>query len=978
MLYLATHAPSHGTCKGDKFAFLFDQSVRDSWTLRKMNAEEEGFDELKSEGYDEDRLVEPYLAAVGAGGMLLYFPMVLTIGSYHQTMTQSSQGYEVFMADCLPVAAPYSSFEECANYMMENSIGVGAITRTTAMAGENVVTLPPEIADEAALSLCVLQIALSLAYFWAFVRQKLDKKTDSDARENKLLTLISWLPSFTVIVIQVNWAVGSVLFYVNGVKGSGVNLFLNETAVDIEHSTFRDSMLVYTVLGIVCVWALMVYAGWQLMGSDSFNEIVQSEREAKAAEAALELAAEAVEKARREGGTSSGGALGSDGLPGDDEELEGFGFPTEEDDAELDLDNLDKFYVSALEEARVTAKQLLRDKQKKLRKSKLMPPIVVGAFAANMAFKAVPHLILVIIFVNRTSVNGIAFYCLLSLLADVAVSVRVISAWLHNKHPTLNVLAWIEVFVMVSTFFAWRLEIKPHSLPLLHKISLASSVLFIVAIGPILYMCHIILSKDRTKIIDRVDKREAGGIKFEEDEFEEVYEDLSKVHQNAFSASSSTDDGEIYEAMDGKNGDDDDDDDDDGNAVAISTRPTLAAQINAVDEDPNTVIEVGTGIEAIARSQLLVPVFFAMFLLNTVPNIATLGVAIFQRGERRAVFALSMIANTISGLFSLVVICWWARKRSRTFFYTVLVALTNVLGFWLFFGVAVAPLLDGPIVTSSAIFGAVGTILLLPIILRKAWALRRNGVKLTGGKHKDLDGMKGIMLFGERWDNTIVGMLGVLFAWTTAIAVFQIYVLYTSVRGVNLTEFALFCTLVALAATAVPPMAWLHARHPLLMSTTMVAFATLVSSWWSFAVLFPVGSAHFKVYLLFNIVGTAVVFPAVIYTAHRQLLTAHKQKVSHIMQPVRNPSASSARMFSDRKVERRNDAVANIEASGVCVELRLHLLGLFEPFESRFRALMTNERTGTNANYSKRVRWSIGACCVRSASTTPPHCFGLD
>ena len=818
-----TMPPYDGTIK-DKLTFLVDQDERNAWTKRKMNAEEE----IKSEGYDEDRLVEPYLAAVGAIGLVPHFLMVLTIGSYHQTMTQSSQGHEVFMLDCLPVAVPYASFEECANFMMENSIGPGVLARLTAMAGENVITLPPDTAVEAALSLCVLETALSLTYLWAWIRDKLDKKSDKAAAENRLLTLFSWLPSFIAIVVQVNWAVSAMLFYVNGVKGSGVNIFQrNATAVPIHHGTYRDAMLIFTILGVVAVWAFMFYAGWMLMGSTPFNAIRESKRDVDDAEEQLEKAAEAVASARVEGTGSEND---------DDEEEITFGFGEDAGEGGLDLADIvtnSTTNITVLEEGRSEAKKTLRKKQKNHQKNQLMPPIIVAAFGANLAFKALPHLIMVIIFVNQTSVNGIAFYCLLSLLADVVISIRVISAWLHGKHPTLNVLAWIMVLNLVTTLFAWRLEIKPHAPSLVHRLSLATSVLYVLAIGPVLLLCHNVLQNDKNKIIKRVDLTEAGGTKFEEEEFEEIYGNVSQVQKDAYTTEVSSD------AL----GDESDDDN-------IAGRDkVLKRQINAVEEDPNVIVDFGTGIEAIARSHVLVPIFFGMFLLNTVPNVSTIGVAIFQRGERRAAFVLAMMANTIAGVFTLVVICWWSRKRSRTFFFAFLVSLVNVVAFWLFFAVAVAPFLTGAIVSWSAVFGAVGTVVLHTGLLKKAWDLRRNGVKLTGGKGKPLDGMKGILVFDERWDNTLVGLFSILFAWTVAIAVFQIFVLYTSVQGVKLTVFSLCCTILTTVATAVPPLMWLHARHPLLMSITLVAVVTLTTSWWSMAILFPIATPHFKALL---------------------------------------------------------------------------------------------------------------------------------
>ena len=128
----------------------------------------------------------------------------------------------------------------------------------------------------------------------------------------------------------------------------------------------------------------------------------------------------------------------------------------------------------------------------------------------------------------------------------------------------------------------------------------------------------------------------------------------------------------------------------------------------------------------------------------------------------------------------------------------------------------------------------------------------------------------------------------------------------------------------------------------------------------------------------FNIAASALIFPALVYLVHRQLLSAHKQEASHIIrdpllpsqQPVRMSSATHvASQLKDRSVE----AEVRIKKSGTCVELRLYCLTTFAPIEARFRALLTDERTGTSASYARRVRWALSIVFLWSVAVVGLH-----
>jgi hypothetical protein len=829
------------------------------------------FDVKAQQGYNKSRLVETHLAKVAVAGLFVYIPMAVLIGSYHNTMSQSSVDADQYLDQCLPITSHrFDSFESCASAISNGdvdgdddyqfsspsydyaydddssrsrreahttsdddfSLFGGGDDDLLVTEKRTVVTLGPSPSDEAGLGLCVLQIMVSLGYTWAWIRQTLVEKENKKAKDHRLLYLCSWLPGFAVILVQANWAVGAFLFYVNGVKGQAQVVLAEETAVNIDHGTYKKAMMAFSVVGMF-VWSIMFYAGWNLMGSEKFNEIEESQNNKRKKIKELE---EAMIK-KKQAGMSSQSAAASNGSDGAgkvteldlDKEVFGFG---DEEDAKSAADAEAEKMEAANAEVQ-TKEQELKDAKKELYQNQLMPPLIVKVFVANLMLKTIPHLILVLIFLNRTSTNGIAFYLLLILVADLLVSIRVITTWLHDIHPTLHTLAWIQTGVVATSMLAWRLELKPFAPVGMHMVALISSSLFLVAVGPIMYKCYLVLAKDRENNID-IAQSEKDGTK----------EEKQKKAQSEL-----------------------------GNAAE---EPVLLGN------------RFGTGLEALTDDIKVVGVFAALFFLNTVPNLAAFGGATFQRDEGRPTVVLALLTNAISGAFSLLVVMRWARKRSLTFFFTIATVLVNLIGVLLFFGVTVASQQAGKmnktVVALTAIFGGIGTLILIPITLRKTWALQDTGIELTSvrGGQFTLDRSKGIVLFGsdafrERWDNRTVALFTGMFLWSVSIATMQLYVIYHQVDhgypGVNVTEFSFFCTLVAAAASLVPPVTWLHARHKDLPRIAIGLLTLLMSCWWSWALLFPTGGVA-KGTLVMNVIASTVLFPAVLYVCSCQLVFA--------------------------------------------------------------------------------------------------------
>lgn len=741
------------------------------------------------------------------------------------------------------------------------------------------------------------------------------------------------------IMKQANWAVATWFFYVNGIDGTGAQAIDviavhngGNRTVSIEYTPYKKAMLIFPIMGCTIVWAAMAYAGNELMKSDVINKIEYAQTRERTAKKELEVASNNLELVKKEAPVMI--VMSSYKEGGDS-----FGFDDVHDDVEEE--KLRKEHVTKVQEkqtAKNEAQEKLTRATKNLLKKRRTPDYVVWAFVLNIVVKTIPHIILTSIFVNTTSTNGAAIYCLLSLFVDLLVSLRVLSAWLHNRHPTLNVLAWIEGFTMISSFLAWRLEVAPAQSVVLNKLGLATSIVFILALGPFFYACHRTLKENRETIEkNRVDEQK-----------EKDQQDLDIYL--------SFDDLEIFAGG------------------SHSTTGKEEDRINTAEDEPNLRVRFTTGIEALALTEWMPTTFLLLFFFNTVPNFAVFGGHVTQTGRAEAAVVLALIANCGSGALSLFVSFWWAWKRSATFCFTYGVVLVNMLGAWLFLAVVCFPYGSNPLVYAGAIVGGAGTLVLAPALLRKTWNLRHDAGRLTSGVNSSFDWRKGIELFSkkkaghkERWDNRTVVMYVVLFAWNCAVIIIQLNWIYVGTKGIRVTQFSLFCSILAALAEAVPPMVWLRSRHVALGYLAAVLLMLLVLIWWTWsAAFYPLTSGQSKAAFALNILYSVVGFPGLLYLAHRQLLNATKKAENTIQQPLnviasksKVPTSSSAEETRKREEQRRIKAYYNISKSGCCVTWRKAFYDFMIPVEQVLRDLMTNTATGSYNDFAAKIRYMV-------------------
>lgn len=953
----------------EKLQMQYSAAKRNEWAKAKRRrvpgTEVEKFD---SKGYEKGgRIAEPHLAWVAGIGFFPFFALLLTIASYHNTMSQANLDAHLYYDACLPAPAN-GTFESCAR---DEMLAAGLVD-------EPAVTLGPSSSINAALGLCMLQVVISIGYAWAYFAQTLNQKESEKmtmSRNSKIRYIFTWFPSLAVILVQANWAVSAWFFFVNGIDGIGaqardvieVHRGGNRT-VSLNYKTYRKAMLIFPAIGCTVVWLAMAYAGYTFMESNAIKSIKDSKKKYDNAVKGVQTKEIALQVVQND---ADAPILVNDDEPAIDEQTgEEFGgfenLNKDQEESDRKQEYVDK--VEKAKAAVMEAKKKFYSEKENYLEAKRTPGYMVATFLLNVVCKAVPHLILTAIFVNTTSSNGAATYCLLSIIVDLLVSFRVLSAYLGNIHPTFELLAWVEGITMVSTFLAWRLEVVPVGSAVWSKLGLATSVLLIVWMAPFFYICYGILKSNSKTIHNQ--RRRSSITFFDRDE---------QGNNDIYIENLSDDGSETFDGFDDtpeKN------------------------RVNAVDakEKDEFRVRVSSGIKVLAGTHWIPTMFLAMFFLNTVPNMVFLGGHVYESGRGEAAVLFAILANCGSGAFSLFIGFWWARNRSITFCYTYTCVFVNSLGVWLFLAAIVFPhskvALMIPGVGIAVLF-----VVLSPILLLRTWRLRKKKESFTHKASKTFNGRKGIELFvnetefeeRERIDNRTVGLFFMMFVWNCGIVVLQLNWLYSGTIRLRLAEFTLFCTISSAVAFAFPPMVWLRQRHIGLGYMAAGLFVLFVLIWWTWAVaFFPVITGHSLAALVLNVIATCVGFPLLLFMSHKQLLRAKNQSISTNQYPaeqlyvnVSNATLTGGKLgtatispadeFAKRRHERKTNAYFRIDQSGICVESRKRLFDLIVPFEQFIRDLLTNEATGSFHNYALRIRclvvlhilWgtaSIGVC----------------
>ena len=121
-----------------------------------------------------------------------------------------------------------------------------------------------------------------------------------------------------------------------------------------------------------------------------------------------------------------------------------------------------KSEVELLQEQVDRAKEDVLRAEKQLKETGKLPGTLVAAFGCNLIVKVVPHMILVALFLSRAGgTNGVAFYLLVALLADLFVSLKVLASWIYYEHPSLFLLSSLYVPGVFVHWLGWGFEINP-------------------------------------------------------------------------------------------------------------------------------------------------------------------------------------------------------------------------------------------------------------------------------------------------------------------------------------------------------------------------------------------------------------------------------------------------------------------------------------------------------------------------------------
>lgn len=962
----------------------------DEFAVKEGDGDDEefgGFDDESNESAEADEDAIQYedevdlqmaiLAVVSI--VLVHGPMMLLQSTYLQTLAGSRVGIDAVENpenyNCLLEYGP-KGFAECASLILVESADFTA--KEWELLGETdqgnfnfevdewkrqlaVATLGGTSIDTAAMMLTAIGLVVGFGFLYILLKELLNRKTGDEEmispKDNPITFMLSWFPGFLVLMVQINCFISAWLFYFNGVKSQAVELFREELPINVEHESYRRAMLGFNLIGTIAAPLCLLFVGRKLMMSQRFNELETSRGNVQQAETRVNDA---------------------------------------NDDYEKQVNTGEEELISDANKAVENAKAELVRMQKQLKESQAMPWYIVAAFTGIMFAKTIPHIILAGTFVRQAalaeSTNGISLYFFASLLVELLVELRCIASWMHTDHPTFLLVSACYSAALFTHWFSWGLEISVFGPTVASKLGLATQIIATA------FVCPGICFFTRKHLLALIEARkaEARAKNLSEERKAAASAAYDEIEDSEKTGTGTKEIEDLYLAI----GDADADEDAD-NAGQKAKPEAVAESFKHIA----TSLSTWEGLSALADNSFLAVLFGISFLVKSVPGIVVQGMYFYATGSTSTsgtATGFGLLFSTLCCFLELTVIFKWAKRKTNMFAYTLAVHCLNLLGMWLFVGLAVAQYGSKGILAGSAIFASVGSLVMAPIHLTLVW---RHVEKAPEVKE---EGIARMTVFGDITNNNIVMVFAVFFfLCTTPMVVLEAMFLRGADGRIGMAAFAMALNLLAAILTVWIPLRWLRRRHPMMPWVAAIQFVTLALMWLSYGTSFSAvdgrsgdaagdgssydaggssgsgnGEADSKIFelgpaaLAFTVLAMLIV-PFQIYYTDKQLnqvtflqnnqhagvvdAEAHKtsktkekgngkKKGAQKAEPNRQISAAASK---EKRARRRKKQQANV---GRCRALRVWLLSRRDSLEKGARSLLLDDKSGEEGSGARVVR----------------------
>lgn len=425
--------------------------------------------------YKPGRKMERVLGRGLVACLLISIPLVYLQNTYVQMQYNNKVDLKARpYAECW--LEDYDTFAQCAS----NKTVAGQEPGTA-------LSLGPDGVAVLAFLLTACQMIIGIYALWGLLAEKLGRAQTSPGYTKdkyRFLHLAAWPVTFWVLMMEVVSTAATYFFLTNSVTAdSGKYLFESAetdsngtSSIVVDYDTYRDAAIAFFWIGLAFVLPLLVFTTWRLMGHEKFaawrgnpkklkelkrtREKLEVEYEQVSAadhaakERALAAVAEADERIRLKHLETKGFEIGHAlalQVPTLDDELEAF------ESASTSRRNIPRRKSSAFE-----GESTKQDDKTNFFEHQPgeMPAYVTGAFAAALAFKHVPLVVLASMFLQK-KMDGTAVFALIAGLVAAGPSLGAMAMWIAGYHPLLLALTSTSLLSWVSNWMYYLLVLIP-------------------------------------------------------------------------------------------------------------------------------------------------------------------------------------------------------------------------------------------------------------------------------------------------------------------------------------------------------------------------------------------------------------------------------------------------------------------------------------------------------------------------------------
>lgn len=425
---------------------ILTNDMEGMWTIK---VSWKGFTKIPEEKqkpvHQEGRTVPKRLTKwTSISALLTCLPLLVMMTMYSQAMSEVSVKVEILDAyhKCATASVDLSDFTECVCIETKGNV---ENCFTNGDPGVDIVSLGPTGVCAFGIAMLVLQLMVGVFMGWLYVNQKYKFR---------------WKAGFALMVIEVTQIVCIIMFWSSSVVGGGSSDFMSESLID--PVVYEWSLFVFGAIGTFPVPYFMFKLGRRYK-----DDPIHAEQD----------------KIRREYI-----AVVNERYQIEDMKI-----------ADMTLEDIRN--IQSKDDEVLKMRQRLKFNEDMSRKV-YVPSYITALFTGSFFFKLLPQLVLISVFIDYnanhvkirsgtvfvTPIAGTPILALLSTLICTAIALRVMLAWLKERHPKIQALVVLESIQLLGLFIFLALDVVPKfgTNDDLAKLSLALVIVSIIATIPTL------------------------------------------------------------------------------------------------------------------------------------------------------------------------------------------------------------------------------------------------------------------------------------------------------------------------------------------------------------------------------------------------------------------------------------------------------------------------------------------------------------